>query len=133
MPEITTVSIGRLYLMRAMYFLNFALVCSGVFVEFLHRRAPWDQITGAAFSLWGSLALLSALGLRYPLAMLPLLFFQLCYKIIWFLMVYIPLRTSGRTPDLAIGFAIAIVLDFVVIPWRYAVQCYLARQGDRWH
>ena len=48
------VSLGRLYVLRGMYLLNFLLVGSGVCVEFVHRQKPWDQITGAAFRYFGS-------------------------------------------------------------------------------
>jgi hypothetical protein len=68
------VSLGRLYVLRGMYLLNFLLVGCGVCVEFIHRQKPWDQITGAAFSFWGARSLLSALGIRYPVAMVPILF-----------------------------------------------------------
>ena len=64
------VSVLRLYVLRCMYLLNLALVGSGVVVEFVHRQEPWDPITGVAFSFWASLACLSGLGIRYPLAML---------------------------------------------------------------
>src|SRR5215467_6830930 len=98
------VSLFRLFLMRGMYLLNFALLSSGVWTSFVHRRQPWDPIPGAAFGFWAALALLSALGIRYPLAMVPLLFMQLLYKTFWFLAVYAPLRAAGRSSDLAQGF-----------------------------
>lgn len=57
-------SLLHLYVMRALYLLNSVLVGSGVCYEFVHRQKPWDAITGAAFSFWGALALLSALGIH---------------------------------------------------------------------
>ena len=126
------VSVLRLYVMRIMYLLNFVLVGSGVVHEFIHRQKPWDPISGAAFSFWASLALLSAVGMRYPLAMLPLLFMQLLYKTFWFFLVYFPLRAAGRTSDLAQGFLIAIALDIIVIPWTYVFAQYIKKPADRW-
>jgi len=126
------VSLPRLYVMRGMYLLNFALVGAGVCVQFIQRQAPWNQIVGAAFSFWAALAVLSALGIRYPLAMLPLLFMQLLYKIFWFPLAYAPLRSAGRSSDLALGFAIAIVLDIIVIPWPFVFAHYFKKSGDRW-
>src|SRR5215472_15863654 len=114
-------SVLRLYDIRAMYMLNFGLVGTGVVTEFIHRKEPLAPIPGAAFSFWAALAVLSALGIRYPLAMLPLLFMQLLYKAFWLLAVYLPLRAVGRSSDLALGFSIAIVLDIIVIPWPYTV------------
>ena len=126
------VSTLRLYVLRGMYLLNCTLVASGVWSEFVHRRKPWDQITGAAFSFWAALAVLSALGIRYPLAMLPIVFMQLCYKVFWFPLSYFPLRAAGLSSDLAPGFLATIVLDLVVIPWPYVFANYIKKQGDRW-
>jgi len=130
MPE--QVSLLRLYMMRGMYLLNFVLVGGGVWVEFLHRQKPWDPITGAAFSFWAGLSGLSALGLRYPLAMLPIMFMQLFYKTFWELAVSLPLRAAGHSTDLTRPFLIAIVLDILVIPWGYVVSRYIKTPSDRW-
>jgi len=126
------VSVLRLYVLRAMYLLNCALVGSGVVVQFIHRPEPWGPIAGVAFSFWAALAALSALGLRYPLAMLPLIFMQLFYKTFWLLAVYIPLREAGRSSDLAAGFLVAVVLDIIVIPWTFVLTHYVKKPGDRW-
>ena len=126
------VSLARLYVMRGMYLVNCLLVGSGVWYEFMHRQHAWDPITGAAFSLWAALAGLSALGIRYPLAMLPLLFMQLFYKTFWMFAVYLPLRAAGRSTDLTQPFLIAIVFDLLVIPWTYVFAHYLRKPGERW-
>jgi hypothetical protein len=122
----------RLYVMRGMYLLNSVLVGAGVVIQFLGRKEPWAPIPGAAFSFWAALAVLSALGIRYPLAMLPLLFMQLLYKTFWLLAVYLPLRAVGRSSDLTLGFLIAIALDIIVIPWSYVVSHFITQPGDRW-
>ena len=126
------VSVLRLYVMRCMYLLNCALVGSGVWVQFIHRQKPWDPITGVAFSFWAALAGLSAVGIRHPLPMLPLLFMQMFYKTFWLLAVYVPLRAPGGSTDLTQGFLIAIVLDIIVIPWTYVFVHYIKQPGDRW-
>lgn len=126
------VSILRLYVMRGMYLLNCLLIGSGVAAALIHRRQPWDPMTGVAFSFWAALSALSALGIRYPLALLPLLFMQLFYKTFWLIAVYVPLRAAGRSSDLTLGFFIAVALDVIVIPWGYAVAHYVKRPGDRW-
>jgi hypothetical protein len=126
------VSVFRLYLLRAMYLQIFVLVGSGVVTQLMHRQGPWDGLTGVAFSFWAALSALCALGVRYPLAMLPLLFIQLFYKTFWLIAVFLPLRAAGRSSDLAIGFSIAIVLDVVVIPWAYVVAHFFKKPGDSW-
>src|SRR5215471_1708999 len=118
------VSVLRLYVLRGMYLVNLVLVGAGVWAQFIHQEKLLDPIPGVAFSFWAGLAFLSALGIRYPLAMLPLLFMQLFYKTFWLLAVYLPLRAAGRSSDLALGFSVAIVLDVLVIPWRHALDHY---------
>lgn len=126
------VSVLRLYLLRSMYLLNAVLVGSGVWVQFIHRQAPWNPMVGVAFSFLAALAGLSALGIRYPLAMLPVIFMQLFYKTFWILAVYFPLRAAGGSTDMTQGFLIAIALDIIVIPWTYVVAHYIKKPGERW-
>ena len=45
--------------------------------KFIHRQKPWDPIVAVAFSFWAALTVLSALGIRYPLAMLLLILMQI--------------------------------------------------------
>jgi hypothetical protein len=91
---------------------------------------------GVALSFYAALSALSALGLRYPVKMVPLLFLQLVYKSVWLLAVALPLASAGTlTPELAGAvrpMVIGAVLDVLVIPWRYVAANYLFGAGDRW-
>lgn len=118
--------------MRGLYLLNCVLAGSGVWVSFIQGQKPWDPLPGVAFSFWAALAGVSALGIRYPLGMLPVIFMQAFYKAFWLLAVYLPLRTDGRSTDLTQGMLIGIVLDIVVIPWPYVFAHYIRKPGDRW-
>jgi hypothetical protein len=126
------VPILRLYALRGMYLVNCLLVGSGVVAAFIRRQEPWGPITGVAFSFWAALSVLCALGIRYPLAMLPLLFMQLLYKTFWVIAVYLPLRAVGRSSDMTLVFFITIALDIIVIPWTYVLAHYVRAPGDRW-
>lgn len=126
------VSLSRLYVLRGLYLLNFALVGSGAVAAFIHRTQPWDSVSGVAYAFWAALAVMSLLGLRHPLAMLPLLFVQLLYKLFWLLAVYLPLRSVGRSSDMVLGFLIGAALDVVAIPWPYVFARYVSGEGDPW-
>lgn len=130
MPD--EMSVLRLNLLRCMYLLNAVLVGSGVVAAFVQREGPWGAVPGAAFSFWAALATLSLLGIRYPLAMLPIIFMQLFYKAFWLMAVYIPLWAVGRSSEMLYGFVIGLLLDVAVIPWTYAFAHYLKRPADRW-
>ncbi|HAV23935.1 MAG: hypothetical protein A2X67_13735 [Ignavibacteria bacterium GWA2_55_11] len=127
-----SVSTLRLYIMRVMYLFNFVLLGSDVWPELIRHEGPWDPVRGAAYSLWATLSLLSGLGLRYPLQMLPLLLFQLVYKSIWLVAVGIPLQSAGQATEMTTVFLVGVGLDLIVIPWPYVYAHYLKKRGDRW-
>lgn len=126
------VSLTRLHIMRVLYLLNFALLGSDVWPVLIGHVGPWDPVRGAAYSLWATLSLLSGLGLRYPLQMLPLLLFQLVYKSIWLIAVGIPSQSAGQATDMTTVFLVGVALDLIVIPWPYVFEHYVKKQGDRW-
>ena len=127
--EISTL---RLYLMRLLYFLNFALLGLDVWPAIISHRGAWDPLHGVAFSFWAALSAWSGLGLRYPLRMLPLLLLQLFYKAVWLLAVALPMWSAVRSTDLAHAMAIGVIVDLVCIPWPYVLANYVKAGGDRW-
>jgi len=127
------VSVPRLYVLRALYLVNFALVGSGVVLAYVQRTQPWAPITGVAYAFWAALATTSALGLRYPLAMLPVLLMQFLYKSFWLVAVYLPLQAVGRSTGLVKGMLFGLALDVVAIPWPYVLAQYFRRRGDPWN
>lgn len=132
----TDVSTIRLYALRVMYLLNFALLGATVWPTILNPDKPLGLLDGVAFSFWATLSLLCGLGLRYPLQMLPMLMTQLCYKTIWLLAVALPLWKAGtwnaQASEFTKTFIGGVVLDLIVIPWGYVLANYVRRPGDRW-
>ena len=124
--------------MRILYLCNLVGVGAMAFPALLAPAAPLadDPMRAVALSFWGALALLSLLGLRYPVRMLPVLLLQFLYKLVWIGAVLLPAWMAGAvTPDLA-GFAqgmvIGILFDIAAIPWLFAIRHYLAAPGERW-
>jgi hypothetical protein len=128
----TEPSTFRLYLMRVLYFLNLVLLGSDVWPALIRHEGTWDPVKGVAYSFWGALSILSLLGLRYPLQMLPLLFMQLTYKTIWLVAVALPLRSAGISTGLTKVMLIGAIVDVVVIPWPHVFANYVKKPGDRW-
>jgi hypothetical protein len=74
--------------------------------------------------------------------MLPLLFLELSYKVVWLLAVWLPLRLAGSTNGLRLGtldldvatalFVAVVVGLLVTIPWPYVVTRFVRARGDRW-
>src|ERR1035437_71269 len=113
------VSIFRLYLMRLLYLLNFVMLGLSVWPEIINHSGAWDPVKGVAFSFWAALSVLSGLGLRYPLKMVPLLLLQLVYKTVWLVAVALPMWPAVRSTDLTRAMVIGVVMDVLGIPWSY--------------
>lgn len=82
-----------------------------------------ETILGITGSVYFASGLLSILGIRSPLKFLPVLLFQLTYKIVWFIGVVMPLLVSGRISLFAlpyvIFFATYVIGDLIAIPFPY--------------
>jgi hypothetical protein len=88
-------------------------------------------VFGVTGSVYLAFAILSILGLRSPLRFVPVLLLQLCYKVVWFIGVILPLLVIGEFPMyavlLVIIFATYIIGDLIAIPFSYV----FAKQSDQ--
>ena len=132
----TDVSTFRLYLMRGLYLVICLGLGSMIWPLMFHHK-PWDLMHGVACSLLAALSALMALGVRYPLQMLPLLLFELAWKAIWLVAIALPLwsahRLDAETMETVKACLGGIVLCPLVIPWRYVLANYMTKRGDRWN
>lgn len=130
------VSILRLYLLRAMY----VFIAVGLSVQklpdILNPPADISHTGTVVGSVLAAVMLLAGTGIRYPLKMLPLLFFEFVWKSIWVLMWGLPLWSSQQlTPDrqeTLIACLVGIVLVPLVMPWGYVFRQYGKIPGDPW-
>jgi hypothetical protein len=118
--------------MRLLYLLNFVLLGLQVWPVLINHAGAWDPVRGVAWSVWAAFSALAALGVRYPLKMLPLLLMQLLYKSIWVIAVALPLWSTFRSMELTKAMAYGAVVDLIVIPWPYVFANYVRKPGDRW-
>jgi hypothetical protein len=129
------VSTFRLYLLRAGY-LYIAVGLAIFELPGLLHPENLSRLDSVVLSVLGAFALLAVLGIRYPLKMLPLLFFELFWKSIWVLGFGLPLLLSGRlgpeTTETLTGCLMGVVLVPLVTPWGYVLKHYLKAPGDRW-
>src|SRR4051794_11846308 len=127
-------SLWRPYVLRACYgVLGFAegSIQLGAFLHHPH----WTQASAAAHSFLLALALLSIVGIRYPLRMLPLLVYELLWKMIWLCGVALPLwlanQVDADTREAFFEIAPVIIL-IPLLPWGYIFSEYVKKPGDRW-
>ena len=133
------VSTFRLYLLRAMYLFTVVGLAIEKLPALLHPAtlSPGDSVI---LSVLGATALLAVLGIRYPIKMLPLLFFEFVWKSIWILLFGLPLLLSGGLdPNVSFGGTetliaclVGVVLVPLVMPWGYVLNHYLRVPGARW-
>jgi hypothetical protein len=130
------VSTFRLYLLRAMYV--FMAVGLGIFkLPGILNPAPGISNSGTVVgSVLSALALLAVVGIRYPLKMLPLLFFELLWKVIWLLSWGLPLWFTQQlgmdSQETLISVLVGVVLVPLVIPWGYVFKQYVKAPGNPW-
>lgn len=129
------VSLFRLYLLRAAYLFT----AGGLFVfmwpNIVQHRLDLPLMTGVAWSMLGAVSIGAAIGLRYPLQMLPVLLFELAWKVIWLAAFAFPLWRAGQvdaaTAQSIFECSLAVIL-IIAIPWRYVLHHYFAKHGDPW-
>jgi len=133
LPDVT---LFRLYLLRALYLLVGVAQGIQTWTAILQHRGPWEFWHGVGLSLLGALTALALLGIRYPVRMLPLLSFELGWKLIWVLAIWLPLwmghRVDPDTADSAFAIFLGVVLVPLVLPWSYVWKNYVTAPGDRW-
>lgn len=127
------VSLARLYVLRATYLLLIVGLGAINLPELISHE---PAARGVIPSLLGAVWLLAFIGLRYPLQMLPLLLFELCWKTIWLLDYGLSQWMAGMaTPQFTADFqaiAPAPILFAIVIPWDYVFRHYVKKPGARW-
>ena len=132
---INEVSIFRLYLLRALYLLMFVGLGFTIWPQMIHHPTPWPLWHGVGCSMLCAASILAVLGIRYPLKMLPLLFFELVWKSIWLIIVAIPLwsnhQMDAENLETAQNCMMGVLVP-LVIPWKYVWAHYVKMRGDRW-
>jgi hypothetical protein len=133
MSEVSTL---RLYVLRDMYVIMFVGLAVFKLPGIVNPPANLSTTGSVVLSVLGAIALLAVLGIRYPVKMLPLLLFELLWKIIWVLAYGLPLwytqRLAPDAQDILINCLVGVVLVPLVIPWGYVFRQYVKAPGDPW-
>ena len=100
-----------------------------------HPNAPLLS-AAASHSLLAGIGAMAALGLRYPLKMLPILLFEMLWKIIFLGFYALPLWATGEIDEGSwsnIRDCLVIVIFIPLIPWRYVLATYVTDKGEGWN
>lgn len=127
-------SLIRLHLLRLCYL----FIAAGLAIQIwpllfgavTERSAPG----GVVIAMLSALALVSILGLIAPLRMLPVLLWEIAWKLTWLVAVALPKWQAGAlsAEDEANLFAVAFIAPYLLVfPWRWFFSDLLAHR-DRW-
>ncbi len=134
MSEVSTL---RLYLLRAMYVFMFVGLVLARWPAILNPPPGLSNAGSVVGSVLFALSLLALLGIRYPVKMLPLLFFEFLWKFVWLLGWGIPSffseqALSPEAQETLISVLVGVVLVPLVMPWGYVFKQYVQAPGDPW-
>jgi hypothetical protein len=133
-PPDTGLPTFRLHMMRGGYL----LMAVGLMIvkwPLLLQAASMPVADGAVVCILTAMSLLALLGLRYPIGMLPILLFEVIWKVLWLVVVALPHLLANdmdrATADMlfTILFVVAIL---AVTPWDYVWKRYVKTPGDSW-
>lgn len=101
----------------------------------LFAGKPWGLAEGTVECLLVGMSILALMGLRYPQRMLPILLFEVVWKLIWLGVVAVPLwlddRLEGATREQT-GKILWVGIIIAVIPWRHVFAQYVTAPGQPW-
>jgi hypothetical protein len=128
------VSLWQLNLLRVGY-----LVMGGGLVvvkwPLLFTHGPWELQAGTVECMLVAMSVLALVGIRYPLRMLPILLFEVGWKLTWLGVIALPLwldnQLDGATGEQA-GAVLWVVIIIAVIPWRHVLTQYVVAPGEPW-
>lgn len=129
------VSLLRLYVLRALYLLIVIGLAFNVWPAMIEQTRPWELMDGVVRCMLAAFSLVCLVGVRYPLQCLPILFWEMIWKLLWLGIVGYPAWRDGQM-DAAIranAFACSmVVLCLVAVPWGYVWEKYARQPGARW-
>ncbi len=79
--------------------------------------------------MWGSYSVISFIGILRPLKMLPIVLFEIIYKISWLAIVSYPLWVKneliGSPAEGMTNIFVWVIFPIVAMPWKYFFITYI--------
>jgi hypothetical protein len=125
----------NIYLLRLLYVLMFFVLGQMTWTHVLTHKGPWDPTEAVAWCVWTAFATLAGIGIVRPLAMLPVVLLEIFYKVLWLVVVALPLWRSGTLAGSAAEGITAqflwVILPMAAMPWGYAFGQYIYKPRGR--
>ncbi|SEN42708.1 hypothetical protein SAMN04488505_110127 [Chitinophaga rupis] len=125
----------NIYLLRLLFFLMFVFVTYDSWSYILQHKGPWNNLEAAAWCMWGSYSAISFIGVIRPLKMLPIILFEVIYKVTWLMVVAYPLwiknELAGSSAEGMTNVFMWVILPIVAMPWGYFFKTYILGKAIR--
>jgi hypothetical protein len=128
------VSRGRLMFLRGVYAFVVVGLAAFVWPHYLAQLPAPAHYHGVTMTILAAFSIMCALGMRYPLQMLPLLLLELLWKSMWLLLIALPRWRMGTMDAATVQTTIdcaAVVVVLAAIPWGYFVRNYVRKPAER--
>jgi hypothetical protein len=119
----------NIYILRLMFFLMIVFLGKESWTHILTFKGSWNPEDAMAWCIWGSFSALAILGIIHPLKMLHIVMLEILYKVIWLIIVALPLWKSNQlvgSPAQGMTNAFLWVwLAIIAMPWKYFFRKYV--------
>jgi hypothetical protein len=122
-----TISPWRVGLLRAAYGLIVVGLGAVLWPHILFGTGDWSHMPSVVKCMLAAFSLLSLVGIFRPLAMLPVLFWEIGWKLLWLVLVALPRWQAGMLTEDFAGTAfecLPVVIIIAAIPWDYVYRHY---------
>jgi len=122
----------NIYLLRLLFLLMFTFLTYDAWSHIFQHKGPWGITDAAAWCMWGSYSVISFIGIIRPLKMLPIVLFEIVYKLAWLFIVAYPLwiknELAGSPAEGTTYVFIWVFFPIVAMPWTYFFKtCILGK------
>ena len=101
----------------------------------LFADKPWGLAQGTVECLLVAMSILALLGLRHPQRLLPILLFEVAWKLLWLGVVALPAWLNNQLDSATreqTAKVLWVALIIAVIPWRHVLTHYVLAPGQPW-
>ncbi len=121
----------RYRLLQLVYLIIAAGLAFALWPQLLAPGQNWPLMSGVVKSMLAAMSLLAIFGLFRPVEMLPLLLFEVSWKLIWLLRMALPLwqaeRLDGDTTQTIVECALILPI-MMLIPWDHLWRSIFAKK-----
>jgi hypothetical protein len=119
----------NIYLLRFLYTLMFVFVSYDSWAHIISHTGMWAVTDAAAWCMWAAFSLISFIGIMKPLKMLPIILFEIIYKVTWLIIVAYPLcvnnKLAGSPAEYTTNVFLLVIMPITFMPWRYFFRTYI--------